>query len=480
MMNFKVKLMLVLLLAEVLATIEITMVYSALRYMVEDFGSPGAVGWVITSFLLGSAVSAAIGGRLGDIYGRKPILLIAIAGSVVGSFIAGSSTTLAGVIIGRTLQGSAGAILALCIGILREHVDSRSFPLYVGVLTAVLSISGGLGLFLGGVVVDLLTWHWIFYITASIGVIASFCCYRVVPATKRGEPRPGINFFGGLLFVPGLVSLMVALTQGKDWGWASWPTLLFLCAGVALLFSWCRSELNARVPLLDIRLLLNREILLAYLATILLALTWSQFAQVWSLLLQQPTETGAGMGLSATAAGLTLMPQTLMALAGGPLAGWLLIRYGTRFSMSLGAFVLGSAWVAAMLKHDSIIFIVILMLFKGVASAYLFALLTTGIARAAPADRTSEAVGMMTVVRQIANSIGALTVAYLLSTSTVPSPDGGSRFPDTYAYVLTMGYMAAGTLLIVVLYLFFFKPRGEERGAPEGGLSQPARGSPQA
>lgn len=455
--SFKYKLTSALVAAEVLSTFETAMIFAALRFMIEDFGSPGAVGWTITSFMLVASVSAALFSRLGDMYDRRKMLLLVIGFSVIGSVIAGASSTLAGVIVGRIIQGGAGAVFPLCVGILREQVEAKSLPIYLGILTAILSVSGGLGLFLGGVLVDNFAWQSIFYANAAVGIIAWVSVYYLVPPGKSSNAVPGTNFIGGLLFVPGLVCCLLAVNKSMAWGWMSLQTLSLLAVGVTFLVSWVRSELRAKEPLLNIRLLLNREILLVNLSAAILGLTWNQFTQFWSIFLQQPTATGAGLGLSASVSGLVLQPQTLMAFIGGPVAGWFYLRYGTRSSMVVGALVLGLAWIAAMFKHDTIPFIIVLMVFMGLSSAFLYAMLPIILAREAPIERTSEAAGMMTVVRATATGIGAQIVAFLLSSSTVPAADGVGNFPDNFAYGLTMTYIAAGSALVAVMYLCLSK-----------------------
>lgn len=468
--NFKYRLMGAMVAAEVLSTFETAMIFAALRFMIEDFGDPAAVGWTITSFLLAASVSAALCSRLGDMYDRRRMLLIVIGFSVVGSLIAGSSASLAGVIVGRIIQGGAGAVFPLCVGILRDNVEAKALPVYLGILTAILTVSGGLGLLLGGVVVDHFDWQAIFFVNAVVGVIAWVAIYAAVPPSKTRNAQPGTNFVGGLLFVPGLVLLLLALNKVKAWGWDSPLTIGMLAGGCALLAIWIWSELRARVPLIDIRMLANREILLVVLCAALLGLTWNQFQQFWSILLQQPVETGAGLGLSASLAGLVLQPQTLMALIGGPVAGWFAIRYGTRMGMATGAFILGASWIATMVNHGTIPMVVVLMIFMGFSSAFLYAMLPIIIAREAPAERTSEAMGLMTVVRGTATSIGAQIVAFLLSTSTVPGPDGQGSFPTSAAYNLTLGYIAAGSFLVGISYLCLSRT-GRRRASATAGAA---------
>lgn len=123
--------------------------------------------------------------------------------------------------------------------------------------------------------------------------------------------------------------------------------------------------------------------------------------------------------------------------------------------MVFGSLVLSASWGAAMFYHQSIPFIVLLMVFMGVTSAFLYAMLPIVIAQEAPPERTSEVTGMMAVVRATATSVGAQVVAYLLSTSTVTAPDGNGNFPDSQAYMITMGYIAGGIFLVCLMYLVF-------------------------
>lgn len=464
MSRFHLKITAAVLVAEVLSMIEITMIYAAMRVLVEDFGSPDAISWAITGFLLVSAVSAVIFGKMGDMFNRKQLLLWVIVLSIIGSLVSGFSSTITGVVIGRCIQGVSGAVFPLCIGILRENIDVKKLPIFIGLLSAVMSISAGIGLYIGGIIVDYLTWHWVFFVTAAIGVVAWIAVYLVIPTEVTKTPEPGTNYLGGLLFAPSVACLLIAFTKIRDWGFTSPSTLTLFALAIVLSLLWVRSELKAEKPLLNIRLILDREILLVVLATCFFGLSWMQFGQTWSLFLQQAVETGAGMGLSASTAGLIMQPQSLMALIAGPVAGWFLIKYGSRASILLGSFGLGAAWIAAILKHDEIWFIVFLMVIMGFTSSFLVTVKISIVAKAAPAHQTGEAVGMLTLIRSIFNSIGALVVFYLLSTSTVPGPEGRGQFPSAAAYDLTMSYIALGSFLIGFAYLFFY--RSPKRTSP--------------
>jgi MFS family permease len=447
----RLALLIALITAEILSGFELAMIYSALRYMIDDFGNPEAVGWAITGFLLASGVSAAICGRLGDMYDRKRVLLIVIGLSLVGSLVSGFSTGIGGVVTGRVIQGGAGAIFPLCVGIVRAEVRETSVPLFIGILAATMTVSAGLGSVIGGILVDNLSWHWIFFTGAGVAVVALLFVMKFVPARASGKVEKGVNFSGGILFAPAIVLLLLAITKSAQWGWLDARILGFFAGGTILTGLWVNSELKARVPLIQVRLLAQRQMLAAVLAGALLGLTWFQFLQIWSILLQQPTATGVGLGLSATMTGIVLLPQTLMALIGGPAAGWVYTRYGPRFTMSASALVLGAAWLVAAFKHDSLALILAILIAMGLASSFLYATIPMIIASAVPMNRTSEATGLMSVIRVSAMGIGAQIVAYLLNTSTVPSPSGPGSFPDQSAYLLAMSYVIGGCLLIFVV-----------------------------
>lgn len=450
-----VKLMLGLLAAEILSAFELSMLYAALRSMIADFGNPEAVGWVMTSFLLASAVSAAICGRLGDIFGRKRVLLAVIVFSIIGSLIAGFASTIGWVVVGRVIQGTAGAIFPLCIGLVRENVKPQSAPLFIGTLAATLTVTMGLGMLLGGIIVDQLNWHWIFFAGAIAGVVAfiAIYCWMPVSATKPYDRRT--NLLGGILFAPAVVFLLLGITKAPSWGWGSNSTLACLLAGIVLLLAWIRSELRAEAPLLDVRLLLNRQVLLVNLGSAVLGLTSFQSMQMWSIVLQQPTISGVGLGVSATVAGMVLFPKTLIALASGPAAGWLISRFNGRLAMATGASIMAFAWILLAFKHDSVLLMVFQFTLLGFGMSMFYSSVPILLAQAVPMERTSEASGMMIVIRSTAMGIGAQIVAFLLDSSTVTI--AGASYPDQTAVYRVIAYVIAGCVAMIIIAMLVSK-----------------------
>jgi MFS family permease len=465
---FTTRLMTALMCAEVLSAFEISMLYAAVRQLVADFGDPVVVGWIITSFLLMSAVAAAICGRLGDMFGRQRLLLFIVSLSIVGSLIAGFAGGVAGVILGRVVQGTSGAIYPLCVGLIRENTGPKSTPILVGLLAASMTVSGGIGIVIGGVLVDYLSWRWIFFTGALAGILALVLVYAWVPRSKPAGPPRGTNFLGGVLFAPAIVLFLLAIHEVPRWGLLDARTLGTLGGALVLLAGWVYSELHARSPLINVRLLVNRQAFAAYAAIGIVSLGAFQFLLIWSLLLQQPDWTGTGLGLSATTASLLLVPANLVGLVASPGAGWGITRFGSRAVMACGGLILTLTWAILTWKHDTVLFVLVFLTLQGVGMNMVLAAVPVILCQAVPVDRTSEAIGMLSVFRAGFMGIGAQVVAFLLATTTVLDPDSGASFPAPAAYDLTLGYVTAGSLLIIVVSVLLSAKRTvPDTAAPE-------------
>ena len=175
--------------AEIISSFEVSMIYAALPTLMRDFGDPAGVGWLITAYLLVGSVSAGLSSRLGDLFGRKRLVLAMLACSATGSLISALSSGLPGLICGRALQGMSAALLPLAIGIVRERLRAERVPVAVGWLTAMATFSAGAGLLLGGLLVDHAGWRTMFWFGAVHGVVA-MVARRALGAGIGRQPLP--------------------------------------------------------------------------------------------------------------------------------------------------------------------------------------------------------------------------------------------------------------------------------------------------
>jgi MFS family permease len=437
--------------AEVVCAFESVMMYSALPTMNRFYGDPVGVGWLVTAFLLVASASAAVGGRLGDLYGRSQVTIAMLMFAAAGSLISAWAPSLAWVIAGRAVQGLSGAIFPLVIGLARENLPHDKVPVAIGYLGATAAIGAAVGLIMGGVIVDHFPWHWMFYLSSGLACISIVLCIIFVPPSPRQQQTEKLDVVGGVLFVPAIALVLFALTSGRDWGWLDWRTLGMTLAGLALLAVWARYEWSHANPLIDVRQLASRNLALTNLAAALFGLGASQVMLVMLLLLQQPAWTGIGLGLSATMAGMVKLPGNFIALVGGPLSGYITARHGGRAALITGSAVIAASWIILAISHDNLWFIGTMMVFAGLGGSMTFAAIPNLVVEAVPQDRTSEATGITVVVRQASAAVGSQIAIFLLASSTIVDPAmGPGVHASPAAYQLTILAMAGVSILCLL------------------------------
>ncbi|MET0250084.1 MAG: MFS transporter [Sphingobium sp.] len=451
-----VLLMTALLLAEVSGSFETAMIYAALNKLIAAFGDPVKVGWLVTAYMLVGAGAAAVAGRLGDIFGRRRVIEILLGMGLLGAVISASTDHFGMVLFGRILQGVTGALFPLCIGLVREKLPPALVPVNVGLIVSGAGVGTALGLVLGGAIVDNFSWHGIFWMSASLCAISIVAVRLWVP---RSEPAPRagkLDWVGGVLFVPAIFGVLLYITNGKNWGWTDPLALALLVGSVLLMVIWVMQALRSTDPLINVRLFRNRNVLVANLVAALICVAGLQHSLVMSVLLQAPLWTGVGLGVSATVAGLIKLPANACAFFAAPLSGWAQSRIGGRWVMAAGGAISTMGWISAMIFHDSALHIGLALVVISCGGTILFAVGPNIIVDSVPADRTSEAVGMMTVVRQAFIGIGAQLMSVLMASDTVSLVPGGQpRYPTEDAFMLAMGVIvvvtAAASLLSLTL-----------------------------
>ena len=444
---------LALCLAEASVTFESTMIYVALPTLIREFGDPVKAGWLVTSHMLIAAATAPVAGRLGDIMGRRRIILILMALALVGSLLSALTDNFGLILLGRALQGLSAAVLPLSIGVLRESLTEKKLPMGVGLLTTALGAGAALGMALGGVIVDQLGWKWLFVASAGLLALSVLAVLLAVP-DKPGTPtaRP-IDWLEGMLPLPGIAAILFALGLTKQQGWLS-PQVLGLIGGGALIMVWwARRSLTAQEPFIDLRLFKDRNFAVANTVSALLGMGTMQMVLVFSAYIQSPVWVGVGLGASATVAGFAKLPSNFTSFFAGPLSGWLTGRAGHRNTVIAACLLGGVGWLVALTQPASLVLVILLLCVISFGTTMLQAAIPNVIVDCAPAARTSEAVGSMSVVRGISAALGAQVIAVLLASDMVAAPGGGAGFSSPAAYRLTMGWIAVLTFAAAAMAL---------------------------
>lgn len=437
----------VLVVAEIITSFEVSMIYAALPTIAREFADPVGAGWLITGYLLVGSVSAGLSSRLGDLFGRRRMVLAMLACSAAGSLISALSTDLAGLILGRALQGMSAALLPLAIGIVREHLPPARVPVAIGWLAAMATFSAGAGLLLGGFLVDNVGWRTMFWFGAGHGVLAMVLVTLFVPASIRQAITERLDWLGGVLYAPGVALLLWALSRLKAHGLSDATTLPALAAGVLLLAVWLRLEWRHPTPMIDVRRIARRDVGLPMALMFLFGLGTAQLMLILMSLAQQPVWTGVGLGLSATVAGLVKLPSNFMGLFGAPWGGHLAARHGARSAATLGSLLILLGWCGLTLWHQSVWFLVSWAMVIALGGAMMMSAIPNLLVEVVPQERTSEFVGLSQVVRTLGTAIGTQLASVLLATQLVRSDaTSAAVFPASGAYLLTMAAITAVAL----------------------------------
>ena len=233
-------------LAGIAYALQQTMVIPALPTLQRDLHTTTTwVTWVLTVFLLVASVATPILGKLGDQYGKERILLVSLLLFLVGSIGAAAAWNIWALIAWRALQGAGAAVFPLSYGIIRDEFPPEKVGVAIGLISAVFGIGGGFGIVLSGLIVDNMSWRWLFIVGAVNIAVATVLVQRFVPESPIKTPSR-VDFVGATLLSGGLIAMLVGLTEGEDWGWTSQRTLTLAAVAAVLLVAWGIAEL--RVP----------------------------------------------------------------------------------------------------------------------------------------------------------------------------------------------------------------------------------------
>jgi EmrB/QacA subfamily drug resistance transporter len=376
--------------------------------------SENDVAWLLTGYLLSASVGTAILGRLGDMYGKERLLLLTLVLLSVGTLISALSTSLEVMVVGRVIQGAGGGIFPLAFGIVRDEFPAEEVPGSIGILSSILGVGGGIGIVLGGLIIEHLNYHWLYWIPLVITVLAALATWRFVPESPVRAPGR-VNWLAAALMTIGFSCVLIAISKTIAWGWGSPKTLGLLAAGLVASAAWIAVEVRSDEPLIDMAMMRVRGVWTTNLVAFLLGagmyasfLLYPQFAQL-------PKSTGFGFGASVVVAGLYLLPAALLMSLLGTFAGRVAHRFGSKVAVIVGSAITAVAfgWLAAFHAHPFDILISAALLGVGIGLA--FAALGNLIVQAVPPEQTGVATGMNTVMRTLGGALGGQIAATLVA-----------------------------------------------------------------
>ena len=444
----------ILLLAQLMIVLDATVVNIALPSAQKALGfSTANRQWIVTAYSLSFGSLLLLGGKLSDLFGRKNTLMIGLVGFAVASAIGGAANGFAMLVIARAAQGVFGALLAPAILSLLSttFTDTKERARAFGIFGAVAGTGGAVGLLLGGVLTEYLSWRWCLYVNLVMAAIAVVGALFVLPRYSSDEARPKLDMPGTVSVTLGLVGIVYGLGHAESGGWSSLATVLPLVLGALALVAFVLIESRVKNPLLPLRVVLDRNRGGAYLG---IAISGAGMFAVFLFLSYFMAET---LGFSPVGTGLGFLPMIFaLTITTVTLGARLLPRYGPRplmgFGMLIGAggmFYLGQLKVASGYAGGVLPGLIIVGIGMGLVFAPAINTSTSGVLAA----DSGVASAMVNVGQQIGGSIGTALLSTLAADAATSYLSGRTPTSAVLAEAslrsYTTAFMAAGVIFVI-------------------------------
>lgn len=428
--------------------------------------SAGNTAWIVTATLLAAAAVMPISGRLGDMFGKRKMILVLALPLILGGLICAFAPNVTVMIIGRALQGMGSGMVPLGIALLRDLVDKERLPSAIATVSATLGVGGAIGLPLSAAIIQFSSWRVLFCFGALVTLIVAALIFKFIPNTGTPGTRQRFDWPGAIGLAAGLISLMLGISKGSAWGWTSGLTLGTILAGVLLLVAWGFWELRTTSPLVDLRTAAIPRVLLTNIASIFVGFGMYSSMLVMPQILQMPDATGYGLGQSVLAAGLWMAPAGLMMLALSPVSGRLIGSKGPKFTLVIGILIMAAGYVVGQLGMGSAwgLLVTGVVINSGVAFAY--GSMPAIIMGAVPRSETAAANGFNTLMRSLGTTTGAAVIGLVLAQMTIDF--GSTRIPSLDGFRLSF-WLGAGICVVAAIIAALIpataKPAAEQIGA---------------
>ncbi|MGW4645900.1 MFS transporter [Kitasatospora sp. NPDC004289] len=381
--------------------------------------SASNASWVITATLLSAAVATPVAGRLGDMYGKRRMLLVSTVPLIAGSVVCALSSSVLPMIVGRGLQGVGMGIVPLGISLLRDLLPPERLGSAIAVMSASMGVGGALGLPFSAAVAEHASWRVLFWVAAGLSALVAVLVARTVPAGRSvSSPAGRFDLPGALGLGAGLVSLLLAVSKGSDWGWGSATTLGLFGTALALLLLWGVRELRTADPLVDLRVTARPQVLITNAASVLVGFAMYAQSLVVPQLLQLPEATGYGLGQSMMAMGLWMAPAGLAMMVLAPLGAKLSAAKGPKVTLAVGSLVIALGYGSAQLLLGSTWGLLLASLVCNTGVGLAYGAMPALIMGAVPPQETASANSFNTLMRSIGSSVSAAVMGVVLAQLT--------------------------------------------------------------
>lgn len=399
-----------------------TLVVPVIANIQADLGvSATAASWVVTANLLAAAVLTPVLGRLGDLHGRRPVMIGILVVVLAGSLLAATTTSLPLLLLARVAQAASFGLFPLSIGVLREELPPARLTGAMALVSGMLAVGAGAGLTVTGLLMQNGgDYHQLFWLATALSVIG---LAGVAALPRRAAAATGrLDLVGAGLLGLGLVLLLLALQEGNGWGWGSPRVIGLLVAAVVVLTAFVLIERRISQPLVSTRMLTHRPIVVANLAGMFLGFSmFAVFLAVSSLVQTPPSAAGYGFGSTVLAASLVyLLPGNASGIVTAPLGGRLVSRFGAKTTLVAAAAVSGAGFAMLAALHDATWEVIVGALLVNTGVTFGYAALPALLIENVPPAETGIANSVNSIARTVGMSLGTAFVVTMVTRNLVP------------------------------------------------------------
>ena len=411
--------------------------------------SQNTVTWVVTAYLLSASVFTPLLGRIGDMAGKERMLVVTLLGLAVGSLMAALATSITLMIVARIIQGIGGGVLPIAFGIVRDEFPAKKVNGAIGNLAALTAVGGGLGLVLAGPIVTHLNYHWLFWIPMVLVTIAAIAAYLFVPESPVRTPGH-VSWAASILLSGWLICLLIAVSEGPTWGWASVRVLGLIVASIALAAGWVAIELRSAVPLVDMRMMRIPTVWTTNLVAFLFGVTIYGVMAFLPQFVQTPGSAGYGFDATVTGSGLFLLPLTVTMFGGGLVSGGLAGRFGSKAVLGAGSAISVPPLLLLTFGHTHPWEIYVASGVLGIGVGLAFSAMSALVVETVPVEQTGVASGMNANIRTIGGSIGSAIMASIVTSGVaVGALPKNSGYTNGFLFMAVATVFATGAALLI-------------------------------
>ncbi|SKC67867.1 MFS transporter [Krasilnikoviella flava] len=417
-----------------------TLIVPALPALERDLhADTGGASWLISAFLVASSVGTVILGRLGDIFGRKRLLLVSLGILAAGSLLAALSESLGLLIAARAVQGLGAGTFPLAFGLVRELFTKERVPVVIGTISAAFGIGFGVGLVAPGPLIDAFGWPSLFWVSLILVAVAAAAVLAFIPAARHAGAGQ-IDWAGATVLSVALVALLLGISQARTWGALATMQLIVLAVVAFIVFVLLERRVPA--PLMNLGVLRRRPVAAANLTALIIGFGMYGAFTLVPQLVQTPVSAGYGFGATVTSSGLYLLPMAVTMLFAGPVAGRLGPRIGYTTTLVIACLISAVGFGLLAIGLDQGWAIATGAGIIGIGIGLAFSVLANVVVAAVEPHETGEATGVNTIVRTIGGAIGAQTAAAIVTAHLT-----STGHPDPAGYTIAFAVSAISLVL---------------------------------